>query len=479
MKRSVGVLTVCSTVLCAMPMVAQTVTPAPHQTAPMLPAAYAEAISTSTSGAGDVTLIDATGDSVYRAAPLTVSPWGFTLDANGIYANTVNSNGTMNYFPANANLSSQAVFYDTLPDACTSEVFSPNPEFFTLDVKTRSIYAGIGGNNKGLFSLAAQGTLPQTPMNMTGIAGSHRYMITSQNVPYGVACNNIPSEVPNLGTVTVFDSTTGTQTGLVTVGHCPVYGVTSADGHRSFILNRGDDTVSVINVDTGTLDQTLTIPNTTGKSAQPVFAEYVSRTSKLVVANYGNDTVSIFDVGLDNTKADGPAFSAGKSWSVDLWNGATHTSGKHPAGLAVLPDGSRAYVANQEQGTVDVIDLRLNDVVSTLAVNAGGSANLHPRSVVATVPASTNGVWGKVYVAAPDGPEIPYINVEQNAIDSLSCTAGGLCSNTGGNITDVRVSSDVTTVVGTHLFSSRLPGAGQPCNLPNFNPANLIVCQSH
>ena len=485
MKAIKGIGAIYLTVSWASIMMAQTVTPTPHNPSgtsapPMLPPAYATVVSEPSSGTGApfVSVLDITGDSISAAQPLVSNPLGFTLDAGGVYANTINSNATMNYFPANGTLTSQTVGNDTVTDACTSDIFSPSPEFFTLDIKTSAIDVGLSGNGKGLFSLASGITLPQTPVAMTGIAGSHRYMIISQNVPYGVACNNIPSQVPNDGTVTVYDSSSGTSISSINVGHCPVYGVTSADGHRSFILNRGDDTVSVINVDTATLDTTLSIPHTAGKPAGPVYAEFVAKTNRLVVANYENDTVAIFNAALDNTHADGPAF--GTAFSVDLWNGATHTTGKHPAGLTVMADGSRAYVANQEQGSVDVVDLRLNSVVSTLQLNVTGSPVIHPREVAANTPGSTNGLWGNIWVAAPDSGEVPYINVQGNAVaQPLSCSSGGLCSYNAGNVTGLRLNTDVSTIAGVHLYTSRMPGAGQPCMAPVFTPANLTACQTH
>lgn len=45
---------------------------------------------------------------------------------------------------------------------------------------------------------------------------------------------------------------------------------------------------------------------------------------------------------------------------------ATVGVGKHPYGVAITPDGSRAYVTNLESYNVSVIDTSSNTVVATI-----------------------------------------------------------------------------------------------------------------
>ena len=40
----------------------------------------------------------------------------------------------------------------------------------------------------------------------------------------------------------------------IPLGKCPVYAVTSPDQRRIFVMNRGDDTITVINSQNNTLD---------------------------------------------------------------------------------------------------------------------------------------------------------------------------------------------------------------------------------
>ena len=53
----------------------------------------------------------------------------------------------------------------------------------------------------------------------------------------------------------------------IQVGKCPVYAVESSDGKRLFVLNRGNDTISVINAQNDTLDTCSGLVNQAG---QPV-----------------------------------------------------------------------------------------------------------------------------------------------------------------------------------------------------------------
>src|SRR5208283_166213 len=150
----------------------------------------------------------------------------------------------------------------------------------------------------------------------------------------GVECNTLPITVGTNGVLNGIETSTNTVSSSIPLGKCPVFGLESADTKRLFILNRGDDTVTVINSQNNTLDnqcppptgcvsqngQTyfshpalplsttavtatgITPPNgTTGMKAVagPVHGEYNPATQQLVVANYDGGTISVIDVSLD------------------------------------------------------------------------------------------------------------------------------------------------------------------------------------
>lgn len=514
--RGILVLAVGASPLCAQ------IVPAAAGSLVLQPPAYAIGLSSNSTSGGQATWLDNTGIGVALRQPIASNPLGFAFDPTGTYAEALNSEGTMNFFSAtfessggNTYFDTNSLGYNTLPTpGCTSNLFSASAGVFAFDIKNSEVDAGLSvgtGTSAGLVGIGPSLQVPLTPITMTGASGATRYTVISQNVPYGVACNNIAASVSASGTATVVDiSGAGLSSwNKIPLGRCPVYGVTSTDGNRSFVLNRGDDTVTVINVPGANLDTTINLdagqPITTHSG--PVHAEYVPRTSKLVVANYDNDTVSIIDVALYNRGVDTPSF--GKVTQVDLWNGVPPpvvngvAQVKHPAAITVLPDGSLAYVADQSYGTVDVVDLRLGEVVSTITLtpltyagfyaeanhwtpdpncpnvanptlNLGGC--IHPRELAVIANSTTNSVNANVYVGSPDSPIFTFIDAESNS--AFAFEQQQIETNTG-NMISLAVDTQLAPVGLNNLFATRLPGAGQPCYLPNPAPANLAACQSH
>ncbi len=171
-------------------------------------------------------------------------------------------------------------------------------------------------------------------------------------------------------------------------------------------------------------------------------------TQQLVVADYDGGTISLIDVSLDEYGNDSPTF--GTTFSIPV--------GHNPASVTAIADGSRAYTADQADGTVHVVNLSSHTVEKTLTVTG------HPRSVVST----SNSLYGKVYVGSPDSTFLTIIRTDQDIVDTTVLIEG--------NIVDVRVSSQSTSRGNTNI-SSRIPGGGQPCYQPGAT-ASLAACQN-
>ncbi len=171
----------------------------------MFPAAYAVATSgpSPSDGSSWVTVVDATGDTLAAAQKLIgTTVLGFALSSTGSFGNSLESDSSMNYFSGNANLLPGTVGVDTLPpNSCMSSVISSPNGIYTLDYKNNAIDLGLvsGGGALGEISLTQQASVGSTPITMTGNISGSRYAIVSQNVPYGVACNNIPTQVTSVG----------------------------------------------------------------------------------------------------------------------------------------------------------------------------------------------------------------------------------------------------------------------------------------
>jgi DNA-binding beta-propeller fold protein YncE len=416
---------------------------------------------------------------VLALAPIGVGPLTFTMDELGATGYTYNSDGTLSIFPISSSLQAKQVSYTTLPStAVPVNLFSPSAGLYAAD---------LTGSNVDVFSGALEAFKLALPVGTNPIAivgpqvlGQRDFAITQGATATGVDCNSSPTTGPT-GTVNGFELSTYTVSSALPVGACPVYGIESTDYKRLFVLNRGSDTVSVINSQNNTLDtctpfvnqsgQTITChptlplsttavtatgitpPNgTTGMAtiAGPVYAEYNSATQQLIVADYDGNTISVIDVSEDEYGNDSPTF--GTTYTIPV--------GTNPAAVTVLADGRRAYTANQTDQTVSIVSLSSHTLEKTLPITG------HPRTVVST----QNSQYGKVYVASPDSPYLTILRTDLDIVDTTVLVEG--------NIVDVRVTTQTGTAVNANT-TSRRPGYGEPCYLPGAaNYASLAVCQT-
>ncbi|MGH9598378.1 MAG: YncE family protein [Terracidiphilus sp.] len=434
------------------------------------PTSYAVVVSSpSPTAPGVVTIIDYAGDSVMAVAPIGPGPSAFTIDEGGYTGYTLNSDGTLSNFPITTTLQAKNVLYSTLPaTAMPVNLMAPSAGMWAADLAGNVI--DIFQNSPQTFKLAVP--VAPTPVTIAGspvLTGDREYAISQGfSDPTGVACNVSPTTASADGVATPIEIATDATDVPIPLGKCPVYAVPSPDQRRLFVLNRGDDTITVINSQNNTLDactpflnqngQTvnchptlplstsavkatgITPPNgTSGMTAiaGPVYAEYNAATSQLVVANYDGGTVSVIDVSLDEYGNDSATF--GTTYTIPV--------GHDPASVTVLADGSRAYTANQADGTVTVVNLVSHSVEKTLSVVG------HPRTVVST----QNSLYGKVYV---DSPDSPYLTILQTTSDLVDTTV-----LLEGNAVDVRTTTQNGTS-GNSNYVSRVPGYGEPCNLP-------------
>jgi YVTN family beta-propeller protein len=449
------------------------------------PISYAVVVSSPAVNApGVATVIDYSGDSVLTQANIGPNPFAFTLDSNGANGYTANSDHTLTNFQVSASQPQQKnIYYSTLPTtAQTVGLFSPTAGLWAPDLFQNEINVLAINGSAEAFKLAIP--VATTPIAVVGLGslGQNIYSI-SQNVPFDVTCNNAPASVSQVGEADSIEVSSYTISARIPLGKCPVYGVASNDGRRVYVLNRGSDTVTVINSQNNSLDDQCPPPtgcvNQNGQTyfshpalplstaavsatgiqppngttgfpavAGPVYAEYVAATQQLIVADYDGGTISLIDVSLDVFGNDSPTF--GTTFTIPV--------GRNPASVTALADGSRAYTADQADGTVHVINLSSHTVIKTLTVTG------HPRTVVST----SNSLFGKVYVSSPDSTFLTILRTDQDIVDTTVLIEG--------NLIDVRVTTQ-NGARGNPNISSRIPGAGQPCYLPGITPS-LAACQN-
>lgn len=435
------------------------------------PTAYASVVSSpSPSSPGVLTVINYSGDTIVNQIPIGPGPLSFTLDETGTQGYTVNSDGTLTDFAVAPSTQAKDVRFTTLPaNANLVNLFSPSAGLWAADLTGNA--ADVLSGFPASFKLAVP--VARTPVMVvgSGLSAERTYAITQNFAdPSGVACNTAPRTVGAVGEAEGIEQTSFTISARIPLGKCPVYAVETPDSRRVFVLNRGDDTISVINSQNNTIDACTPFLNQNGQLvtchpslplsasagltgasvpaiAGPVYAEYNAATSQLIVADYDGNTVSLIDVSLDVYGNDSPTF--GTTFTIPV--------GANPASVTALNDGSRAYTANQSDGTVSEVNLVSHTAIKTLPVNG------HPRTVVSV----QNSLYGKVYVASPDSPYITIVRTDQDIIDTTVLVQG--------NVVDVRTSNQNGSQ-GNAIVVSRKPGFGQPCYLPpTLLPATAIA----
>jgi DNA-binding beta-propeller fold protein YncE len=511
-----------------------TVTPI-YSTGPAAqPTSYVVVVSTTgVSADGVVTLIDYSGDSILTEATIGPGPTAFTLDELGATGYTLDSDGTLSNFAITTSLQTKNVSFSTVsPCSHLVNLMPPSSGLWAIDLNTQTSQSTSSNCQNTLsndvvdifqgspqaFKLAIPVAVPVAPASTTAatmpvfIAGSpslsgQREYVLSQNVPdsplalqtEAVTCNN-PANFASVstGVAIPIEISSNTTDPAIPVGKCPVFAVPSSDQQRLFILNRGDDTITVINARNNTLDTCTPFQNQNGQTvnchptlplslsavsainaqcaiskstlppcggppngtagmtatAGPVYAEYNQATQQLVVSNYDGGTISVIDVSLDEYGND--SSTSGTTYTVSVGNTAT----PNPASVTVLYDGTKAYTANQndgvQNGTVTVVNLSTHTVEKTITVVG------HPRTVVNT----QNSEYAKIYTGSPDSPYITIIESSPTVTDLVDTTV-----LVDGTVVDVRTTSQNGTS-GNNDYSSRVPGYGQPCNL---SPAAMVA----
>ncbi len=473
--------------------------------------------STSPSAPGIASIIDYSGDSLMAVAPIGPGPLAFTIDQGGDTGYTLNSDGTITNFPVSTTLQAKQVLQTTLPfTAAPVNLMAPSSGLWAADLNGDVADAFTGSPEVFKLSIpvgtaTSPATMPVSIFGPSTLTGLRDYVL-SQNIPDtpadAMACTLTPTAVTSNGVATGIEISSNVADAPIVLdptsasgtlnAKCPVYAVESTDLKRLFVLNRGSDTVSVINSQNNTLDQCTPFVNQSGQTvtchpilplslsavtatgvtppngtagmtsvAGPVDAVYNAATQQLVVANYDGGTISVIDVSLDEYGNDSSTF--GTTYTIPVGNTAT----PQPAGVTVLYDGSKAYTANQgdctpdctssPDGTVSVVDLSSHTLEKTLPVVG------FPRTVVST----QNSEFSKIYVASPDSPFLTILESTPTVGDQVDTTV-----LLEGNVVDVRVTTESGSG-GNSNFTSRVPGYGQPCNLPPeaFAAATLADCR--
>jgi YVTN family beta-propeller protein len=428
------------------------------------PTAYVTAITQPTGvAAGIATVIDFSGDTVLAQATVGNFPLDYAVDSPGATAYTIDRDGSLSVIPISSSLQTKNVGTSTLNStAVPINAMVGSGNLYVIDASVNQIDV-LTGSPPGLKQSLQ---FPSGLLNLVGRSASTRFYAISQQVgtPGTASPCATPSSVATTGVASALETSTFSISATLPVGICPVYGLQSADGLRTFILNRGSGTVTVIDSQKNTLDTqtnaTTGLPNSTlTLPAGPVYAELYDTTSQLVTANYDSNTISVIDVTTDAFDNDAPTF--GTIHNVAVGNG--------PTSVTVLQDGSRAYVANSKDSTISVVNLSSYTVEKTITLPLNPDLSTpHPRMVASTY----NYPTGKVYVTAQDSSNLVILRTDTDTVDATL--------QLQGNLIDTRVSRQNAALTSQIDNNSYSPGNGVPCTpgtVPTQLSTNPTACQ--
>ncbi len=371
------------------------------------PTKYAIAVSSpSPTSPGLVTIVDFSGDTVLITANLGVAPYYLALNSAGNTGYTLNGDSTVTSFDISTQLQTKDVLQTTLLTGAAPNNILPLTTSTYISEPGRNAIAQLTGSPPALKQELPI-TTGNTPVYIAGSSGGTRAYAISQ----GSGSGN--------GQVAAIELDSNTISGTLPVGKAPIYGVMTADGKRVFVMNQGDGTVSVINSQTNQLDVAPSgskNPITVGTS--PLWADFAPTRSELVVSNAGDGTnpgsVSIINIPLCSSTTLPTNPGCDPTNPVDAVGFgqilATVPVGVNPRMVAVLQDGTRAYVINQKDSTVSVVNLTTNTVIATIPV----PATVHPTFIAATTGTPT----GKVYVTSPESKTMTVIRTDTDAVDT-------------------------------------------------------------
>ncbi|MGI4831052.1 MAG: hypothetical protein ACRYFU_23110 [Janthinobacterium lividum] len=395
------------------------------------------AVAIATTGAttpGLVNTIDVSGDTIVGTANLGANPFYLVLENSGGTAYTLNGDGTVNSFSNFTNLLASNITQTTLNPNAGPVSILPQANNLYIAEQTQNSVAQLTGTPPALKQILPTG--PGT-IYTVGYAGAPRVYAISQG-----------ATTASPGTVAAIETTTNTISGTITVGRGPVYGVMTADARRAFILNQVDGTVTVINAQTNQPD-TFTVngasTSTINVGTGPLWADFAPTRSEMFVVNSGSATaggtatgsVTVINIPLcsatslssnPNCDVNNPVDAAGFGGVLK-----TIPVGVNPIMIAVLQDGTLAYVANAGSaaagiaGSVSVIDLNTNTVIATipgsLSTAADQTIHGHPNFIAAT----TGTPSGKVYITALDSTDLTILRTDTNVVSThLSLQGSGV-----------------------------------------------------
>jgi YVTN family beta-propeller protein len=193
------------------------------------------------------------------------------------------------------------------------------------------------------------------------------------------------SQMSSPGSVLVLDASTLETKTTIAVGDAPAEVTFSPDGSHAFVANTGSNSVSVIDVGSKTVVETIEVGDTpVGAWPGSDGVMYVDNEAGKSLTAIDATTLAVvrtYELGF--TPAMAAVSPAGELWVTDtdggkiaIYSAADGTvlgeiaTGAGAHAMAFSDDGQTAYVTNQVDGTVSIIDVAGRSVAATISVGA-------------------------------------------------------------------------------------------------------------
>ncbi|MFZ0913822.1 MAG: YncE family protein [Candidatus Korobacteraceae bacterium] len=360
---------------------------------------FAYVVNNNPNGNGSTTTIDVSGDTVSWLQPMGVGSIYEALPSSSTALFIANSGSdTVSDFPA---YSSGAVTTIGL-------LSGSHPLFLTMSTNT-TVYALNSGFNSACTttgSVSSIATITATvtntacvglnPINMVQAASGGQVFVLNQGDNLGQGSVSVldPATLALVKTLNPADG----------LGLNPVYATSSVDGSYIFVVTQGDG------VHPGALDiltpgLTPAVAASVPLGVKPTYSYLDAHLNRLYVINAGDNTVSVLDASNVNVANSPPIPSLSAPVAV----------GTTPSGIAALQDGTRFYVANSGSNDVSVVSATSFAVLKTVAVGVGptfvaadpGSTKVYvtnPRGFSTSVIQTVNDTVSATIAAPPQDP---------------------------------------------------------------------------
>jgi YVTN family beta-propeller protein len=265
--------------------------------------------------------------------------------------------------------------------------------FLTTLVSTPST-TGLPSGARPTSLVNANGTIyvTESGRNVVAVLGGSASAISAE-VPVGVNPVNLtvlPNGkkiyVVNRGdnSVTVIDTSDKSVVTTLSdpLASTPVWAVPSADSSHVYVVNQGSSNVTVINATNDSVIANLAV------GTSPNYAVFDTQNQRVVITNPAAGSISVI-----NADATSPLFNTVK----------TITVGTNPMSVTALADGTRLYVANTGSNSVSVINGLSLTVTKTIPVGTS------PVSIASDAESA------KVFTANRDSFDVSIINTSTDS----------------------------------------------------------------